>query len=187
MVLVNSPGRISRSSLLGATLLVCVVAISSACWNGGDRGGTQAISTEQTSGVPPHGEACRTGMRALATLTGVLTDSARDTLADDFCSRAAAAGLLGEDDASWSDFAPSLQEHVDDFLGPHCAGWGGQVAFVRDRHAFVEITPTEWGHEFCRAFFDDQYFDQKGGWTQSALNQFNHDHPNLYGPFSSKV
>ena len=76
-----------------------------------------------------------------------------------------------------------LAEHVDDFLRPHCAGWGGQVAFVRDRHAFVEITPTEWGHEFCRAFFDHRYFDQKGAWTQSALNQFNHDHPNLYRPF----
>jgi hypothetical protein len=79
-----------------------------------------------------------------------------------------------------------LRQSVDQLLDPYCVERGNTIfeAMPESMRAEFDVrtNSAEWGREFCRGYFDKQYFTPDGKVSDSALSRFITDHLSLFTP-----
>jgi hypothetical protein len=166
-----------------ASVAACLVLFTPAC-GGGTSAGTQAASPTHPEEVQTAEKTCLTGLMGLADATGF--DSAQ--FAQTFCDYGEQAGLYDQGDTTWAELAPKLSEESYLRLIDHnCVETGNEYfdqapEFLR-KEIEVEINSAEWGRQFCRAYFDGQYYSEDGTVAPSGFARLVEDHVSLFTPF----
>lgn len=169
---------------MSAPLLACLVVLAPACVGGGNSAGTQAASPPPTSTTQTGEKTCVTGLMGLASMMGY----DQTQFAQTFCDYGDQTGLYEEDDTEWAVLAPKLSD--DSYLqliNHNCVDFANhyfdQFPKSLREDLDVEINSAEWGRQFCRGYFDDQYFSEDGTVPASGFAQYFKDHISLITPF----
>jgi hypothetical protein len=177
---------------LALPVLALLLGLSTACGGGGgNSAGTQAASPPTHAASPPSTSTTQTGEElCVAGLMGLATMMGYDPtqFAQTFCDYGDYAGRYEEDDTEWAILAPKLSTDAYLHLIDHnCVDFANhyfdQFPKSLREDLDVEINSAEWGRQFCRGYFDDQYFSEDRTVPASGFAQYFKDHISLITPF----